>query len=495
MNSKERQGRKFNSIVNMMSNAILFLAFVIAGLSILFLIMFFRDEKFADAFLAGFGIERDGEQQRANQGTGFTLHGDLTEEDGETKIEQSEVIIGPPYDLGREFSRPSAFYVSKNTFFKTHPGIAYYEDGDSLRIATVDDILFWDANVSEVTLNFKNDKLMSADISVFNKGIEKCYLAESAAVGLIMTLKKAITAKDIEVCTADDGNRKSETYYKWKGSYPQHEGFMGVLAGRSERNVEYLNFKISVGETFVPKRNTVYSQNVKYRNGDVYIEGVPMVNQGRKGYCVPATMERVLRYYGFEVDMHLLALIMDTKPGGGTAFTSEFESLTRIAYEAGMIRTDYLALEEFDSDFYERYNAAARDNGKKELRIEDFTVKRVCGDKIITERRYDWMAEAVDEEIAQESKLYDQDGFDKFKLGIIACIQRGHPLIWSVERLFSNDTRSGQIGGEHMRLVIGYNMDTEEILYSDSWGRGHDFKRASMIDAWLVSDFLSCVAP
>ena len=32
--------------------------------------------------------------------------------------------------------------------------------------------------------------------------------------------------------------------------------------------------------------------------GDVYIKNIPMVNQGNKGYCVPATVERVLRYYG-----------------------------------------------------------------------------------------------------------------------------------------------------------------------------------------------------
>ena len=51
-------------------------------------------------------------------------------------------------------------------------------------------------------------------------------------------------------------------------------------------------------------------------NGDVFISGVPMVNQGQKGYCVPATVERVMRYFGVAgVDMHKLAERFDT--GGG----------------------------------------------------------------------------------------------------------------------------------------------------------------------------------
>ena len=33
-----------------------------------------------------------------------------------------------------------------------------------------------------------------------------------------------------------------------------------------------------------------------------------MVDQGQKGYCVPATVERVLRYYGInDLNMHQLA--------------------------------------------------------------------------------------------------------------------------------------------------------------------------------------------
>jgi len=476
--------------INIIARAIFLLALVIAVLSIIFIALFFMEEKMCEFFVQEYFASKEDSVQCLNEV--MTSHGGSLEDNAD----KSEISLGPPYDIGREFSHANAFYVSKKTFCESHPGLAYYEDGNSLHIATMKDILFWDADVSEATLNFKNDRLMSVDISVFNKGIEKCYVIESAAIDLVNMLKDEIFAQELKTYPVDDGMGKSATYYKWEGSYPQYEGFIGVLYGNGRRNVEYLNFKISVGEIFHLKTNIVFSQNVRYHhNGDVCIDGVPMVNQGRKGYCVPATMERLLRYYGFEVDMHLLALIMDTKPGGGTLLTHEFESLTRIAYETGLIRTDYLALEIFDADFFERYNKAARDAGKKELHIEDFTIEREEGDKIILERRYDWMCEAVDKEIAVESKFYNQDGFQKFKEGIISSIQQGYPLIWSVERLFAWEVQSEEASNGHMRLVVGYNLKTKEILYSDSWGYGHDLKRAPIIDAWIASDFLSRIAP
>ncbi|MDF7806874.1 C39 family peptidase [Pontiellaceae bacterium B12219] len=53
-------------------------------------------------------------------------------------------------------------------------------------------------------------------------------------------------------------------------------------------------------------------------NGDVLIGNIPMINQGPKGYCLPATYERYLRYIGIPADMYLLALAAGTGVGGGT---------------------------------------------------------------------------------------------------------------------------------------------------------------------------------
>jgi cystathionine beta-lyase/cystathionine gamma-synthase len=52
-----------------------------------------------------------------------------------------------------------------------------------------------------------------------------------------------------------------------------------------------------------------------------------------------------------------------------------------------------------------------------------------------------------------------------------------------------------QASGGHMRIIIGYNTATNEILYSDSWGRGHEEKRMSSDDAWIMTNGLSNLQP
>jgi len=65
-------------------------------------------------------------------------------------------------------------------------------------------------------------------------------------------------------------------------------------------------------------REKMSSRVQRRENGDVVIVGIPMVDQGPKGFCVPATMERMLRHLGIPADMYLLAMAANTRPGGGT---------------------------------------------------------------------------------------------------------------------------------------------------------------------------------
>ena len=52
-----------------------------------------------------------------------------------------------------------------------------------------------------------------------------------------------------------------------------------------------------------------------------------------------------------------------------------------------------------------------------------------------------------------------------------------------------------QVPLQHMRLVIGYNEQNAEILYSDSWGPGHELKRMPAADAWAITTGISTVEP
>jgi hypothetical protein len=66
-------------------------------------------------------------------------------------------------------------------------------------------------------------------------------------------------------------------------------------------------------------RDLLAQRVVKRDNGDVVVSEVPMVDQGPKGYCVPATWERYLRYMDVPADLYVLAIMGQTRLGGGTS--------------------------------------------------------------------------------------------------------------------------------------------------------------------------------
>lgn len=346
-------------------------------------------------------------------------------------------VCRPPYDLGRELAEDSAFYVTWEKFAGRHPGIGYSPDGDFRREIRSSDVLFWGRQVSEATLIFSEGGLVRANISVFNKGVDGAYLEESSAVGLIDELRSEVWCRRVDECLLDDGDGKSVTHYTWLGASPNLVVSVGIRTIGDTRLVEFLNVRISIEDEPVAVAADKPSRNVRKDGGDVFIENIPMVNQGRKGYCVPATIERLLRYYGINADMHSLALVMETELGGGTRVGGDFPSLTRIAEDTDLTRTDYCNI----------------------------------GDP------------------------HDERGFSRFRDGVFSSIRKGHPLLWAVDRLFPWDSDSGANGAGHMRLIVGYNRRTREILYSDSWGSGNEFKRAPIRDAWSVTVFLSCLAP
>ena len=84
----------------------------------------------------------------------------------------------------------------------------------------------------------------------------------------------------------------------------------------------------------------------------------------------------------------------------------------------------------------------------------------------------------------------------RFERSIERSISDGIPLLWSVRLgLVKEQGLSAQTSGGHMRLIIGYNEKTKEIIYSDSWGAGHEEKRMSIDDAWTMTTGLQSLQP
>lgn len=172
-----------------------------------------------------------------------------------------------------------------------------------------------------------------------------------------------------------------------------------------------------------------YSGNVRRKdNGDVFIEGVPMVDQGSKGYCVPATVERVLRYFGVaDADMHKLAEKSHTGLGGGTTLE-------------GVVRGTRKLLAD--------YGLRMRDAGK-------FRRPSIC--------RY------IDHGLPVLWFHYSTPAFKERLDESLAERSKSAPGEWKKHLEGERKIRRAAEGA-HIALLIGYNKETDEFAVSNSWG-------------------------
>lgn len=83
-------------------------------------------------------------------------------------------------------------------------------------------------------------------------------------------------------------------------------------------------------------RSRIAAQVKTSEKGFRYISGIPMIDQGKKGYCAAATLARVLQFYGYPVDMHAMAELAETEAQathydrGGTLRENLIRAMRRI---------------------------------------------------------------------------------------------------------------------------------------------------------------------
>jgi len=188
----------------------------------------------------------------------------------------------------------------------------------------------------------------------------------------------------------------------------------------------------------------------KNDNGDVLITDIPMVNQGPKGYCAPATFERAMRYMQIPADMYLLAT-MATSPGGGTnTYKLAEESKKIVRSKARKIRDLEL---------------------KKNLKISKLKKYLDKGVPVL------WQMCSLEKynKIASERTIQRQKASD-----MKAWAKEIHEEADKVkESLRANINH-------HICLIIGYNEETKEFAVSDSWGPRYELR-------WVHEDIAKAV--
>jgi hypothetical protein len=241
----------------------------------------------------------------------------------------------------------------------------------------------------------------------------------------------------------------------------------------------------SVKATSYASGHTIRQNVRKEADGTVFLDNLPMVNQGDKGYCAVATTERILTYYGLEIDQHMLAQLANSSARAGTSPDQMFAVLGQCGTKLGV---NVRAHQSFDVRkfiaFVNGYNREAKKAGKSEIQltnqIDIGAVYRAMDPAVLKRTRCEREKPAMTACFADIQKSIDG----------------GIPLAWSVILgLVAEKPALPQAFGGHMRIIFGYNKAKNEILYTDSWGAGHERKTMPFEDAWMITTGLYSFDP
>jgi hypothetical protein len=173
-----------------------------------------------------------------------------------------------------------------------------------------------------------------------------------------------------------------------------------------------------------------------------------MVDQGQKGYCVAASCQRLFEYMRIPCDQHEMAQLVSVDAESGANVFGMQKSLAKIDQR---FKVAFKPL--VNPELY--YN-----NGKRRVSEKEFM-------NLVKE-----------------------------------YVNKGVPLLWALELGKAQEDPplpgSGQTRGGHMRMIIGYKLEKNQvmqILFTDSWGAGHELKRMRAYDAYDVTIGLYSMAP
>ena len=359
-------------------------------------------------------------------------------------------------------------------------------------------------DVGECIARFDGDLLARMDISIFNRG-DNATLTEDQFEKKIedfSALISKITGREAEASRQKSSAVRSKTF-TWSGKttrymleYSSQKGknirggflpeFISLKVAPSKKDQSLLEAVAEREQRVTATRETLLENVIKDEStGDVYIKNVPMVDQGSKGYCAVASAERVLRYYGLDVDQHEMAQISGASAGGGTDPQEMGAALKKVA---GRLKVHLRVHEEMKDQedlvrLIKDYDRLAKKNGKHVFDLP----KRVYLNFVGCYQRFD--AESL-----KSARLKGTD-YTKFQEHVKESIDAGIPVLWSLFLGVFPEKQILQPSGGHMRLIIGYNMKTEELIYSDSWGAGHEKKRMKMDEGYAMTTGVRTLVP
>ena len=370
--------------------------------------------------------------------------------------------------------------MKENPFFKwstaAHDSARFSKD---LFSNTKTDVLLFNGTVSaeEVNIDFINGRASRLIVTLLTRGnnkdkaltsedFDRVYKSTGRALGTMLGVRPTHSTPSGKSVIKTDG-------YLW--TTPHTLALLEFNAEAPQGKVEFLRLTMmpgnaraqllnlaGIGNNATTRSRDSLSKSVKRdkNTGDVEITGVPMRDQGQKGYCVAASCERLFRYLGQPCDMDELAQLVSADADRGASPSVMYSSLAKID---------------------QRYN----------MRVKLLKIPRGFG-------LGDVLKSKSELERAQKSALPKivQEGID-LGLPLLWCVllnpgdtgvspQPGQPRIPT----FDTGARVG-----HMRMIIGYNPKTKAVIYTDSWGAGHERKVMTMGEAEEMTTAIFSMTP
>jgi hypothetical protein len=312
--------------------------------------------------------------------------------------------------------------------------------------------------VEEAVVEFVNGKAARSTISFYNRGdsgditvadFERIFKTIGQGLGQVLKVAPKRQLNSANAALPVTG---------WMWSSPQAVALLEYNEYNTPGRVtkpEFLRLKLAapnqadftMGKMVTGVQSMELAKRVtKGPEGDIYITGVPMVDQGAKGYCVAASCQRLFEYMRIPCDQHEMAQLVNVDAESGANIFAMQKSLARID-------------ERFKVSFKPLVNPTLyySNNGKRRVSEKEF---------------------------ASLVKEY---------------ANKGIPLLWALELGKAAEIPplpgSGQTRGGHMRMIIGYNDAKKQVIFTDSWGAGHELKRMALLDAYDVTIGLFSMAP
>ncbi|MEM1295550.1 MAG: C39 family peptidase [Verrucomicrobiota bacterium] len=350
-----------------------------------------------------------------------------------------------PAEMTRTFSPPPAYAKEagddQNPYFKwltesKNRALFYRKQFSNQHV----DLRLWNGKIEaqEAIVDFSNGRISEVIFSLYNRGdsgeIDPAEFKElflNCGRSLSETLGVRATPRRPDTKTGIDIKG-----YQWQGKVG-----VAVLEYNPEAmdadspDPQYLRLRLSPKE--IARQGVRLIQlpaNVKrdQDSGNILIPEIPMVDQGAKGYCVVAACQRLFEYYRVPIDQHQLAPLFRSTAQRGTRLDDMEGSLERISHKFHIRFTPLRARTQYD-----------------------------------------------------------------FQQVIKTNVDQGIPLLWALlVGIFPEEPPlTNQTGGGHMRLIIGYNFDTGHVIFSDTWGLGHEEKRMRLDYAFKAQSKLFRVEP